>query len=74
MSGAFHVELPPSTAAKEALYSYLYQMAEQLNAALAQMPGDTLTQTQTKAVQEIAGSEQVKQARPQRPRQRRSEA
>ena len=56
MSGAFHVELPPSTAAKEALYSYLYQMAEQLNAALAHMPGDTLTQAQTKAVQEIAGS------------------
>lgn len=56
MSGAFHVELPPSTAAKEALYSYLYQMAEQLNAALAQMPGDTLTQVQTKAVQEIVGS------------------
>lgn len=56
MSGAFHVELPPSTAAKEALYSYLYQMAEQLNVALSQIPGETLTVAQTKAVQEIAGN------------------
>ena len=37
---AYQVDLPPSAAAKEALYSYLYQMAEQINAALAQMPGE----------------------------------
>ena len=61
MSGVDHVELPPSTAAKEALYSYLYQMAEQLNAALSQLPGDSLTQVQSAAVQNIADNA-VKQA------------
>jgi len=48
---AFHVELPPTTAAKETLYSYLYQMAEQLNAALAQMPDTGVSMQYGKAIQ-----------------------
>ena len=55
MSGAFQVELPPSVAANEKLYSYLYQMAEQLNVALARMPDNKLTTEQTAKVTQIAG-------------------
>lgn len=62
MSGTFHIELPPSTAAKEALYSYLYQMAEQLNVALAKMPDATLTTEQKKAMASAA-DEVSKEAR-----------
>lgn len=48
---SFHVELPPTTAAKEALYSYLYQMAEQLNVALSQMPDAGQSLQYGKAIQ-----------------------
>jgi hypothetical protein len=51
---SFQVDFPPSTAAKEALYSYLYQMAEQLNAALGQTQGNALTESQTERVASIA--------------------
>lgn len=51
---AYHIELPPTTAAKEALYSYLYQMAEQLNVALSQVTGDALSDPETQAGKQVA--------------------
>lgn len=52
--GAYQINLPPATAAKEALYSYLYQMAEQLNVALAQVSSDSLADPQSEAGQRVA--------------------
>ena len=52
----FQIELPPSAAAQEKLYSYLYQMAEQINVALTQVQTAELSEEQTQAVARIASA------------------